>query len=427
MAVLAWLLLAGAAADVVVANEQTERPAYTSADDAQPRTIEEVRRLVAQLGSQDYHAREAASNTLVTLGPAVVPFLEEAAQSPVLEIHTRAERLLAIVVRESFEQEVQAFLADVDGRRGTTLPGWDRARLRLAETDDARRLFAEMYRTEPALFEAYGEDNAKAAAAFGLRVDELHDQQYQRSRTNYRLRNQLQQATSANVMALLFVGADAELELPHPLVARFRTMFVQAWPAPRVQAAPEREYIREWLAEWILHQFAQPQREYESIVLGMQYDVPQVLQLALDVLRQGETHYYSRTYAASCIGKYGQPWHLSLVESLLTDQTSVNQPEHRINNRAVRLETQVRDVALAVLLQRTGQEPREYGFADLDTSVDYIHLLQSVAFESAQKRAGAFAKWNEWRQQRSLFEGEPPHPAIAVEIPDAGAPAPAPQ
>ena len=427
MAVLAWLLLAGVAADAVVANEQTERPAHASADDSQPRTAEEIRRLVAQLGSEDYHAREAASNILVTLGPAVVPFLEEAVQSPVLEIHTRAERLLAIVSRESFEQEIQAFLADVDGRRGTTLPGWDRARRRLAETEDARRLFAEMYRTEPALLEGYGEDNAKAAAAFSLRVDELHDQQYQRSRINYRLRSQLQQSTSANVMALLFVGADADLELPHPLVARFRTMFVQAWPAARVQAAPEREYIRDWLAEWIMHKFTQPHREYEAIVLGMQYDVPQVLQLALDVLRQGESHQYSRLHAASCIGKYGQPWHLPLVESLLTDQTTVGQPEHRINNRPVRFETQVRDVALAVLLQRTGQEPREYGFAELDTSTDYVYLFRSVAFESEQKRAGAFTKWNEWRQQHSLFEGEPPHPFIAVEIPDAGGPAPAPQ
>jgi hypothetical protein len=84
-------------------------------------------------------------------------------------------------------------------------------------------------------------------------------------------------------------------------------------------------------------------------------------------------------------------------------------------------------VALVVLLLRTDQVPKEYGFANLDANAEYVYLFQSVAFENEQERPRGFAKWNDWRQHHTLFEGEPPHPPIVVEVPDARGSAPAPQ
>lgn len=411
-----WLCGTG----LLVADEPPQESPPAATTEAPDAT--EIRHLVEQLGSEDYHARESASAALVEFGPAVVPYLEEAAQSPVLEVHTRAERLLAVVSRQSFEQQLQAFVTDVEGRRGTTLPGWERARRRLGESETARRLFAEMYRAEPALFAAYGDDTLQAQSELSVRIDELHDQQSQQNRMNFRARNQVQQATTANVMALLFVGADPELEVSQQLISRFRTMFEQTWPAPRVNAAAEREYLREWLAGWIIHQFSKPQREYEGIMLGMQYDIPEVLDLAVQVLRRGGGHQYSRMYAALCVGKYGQDWQLPLLESLLNDEAGVQPAQRHVNNRIVQYERRLRDIALAVLLHRTGQDPKAYGITDVNGGVEYEDLFRSVAFEDDEARNRAFAQWNEWRKRNALFDGEPPQPFATTELPtDSGA------
>lgn len=375
---------------------------------------EEIAKLIPLLGSDDYRVREAATQALIDLGPRVTPHVEHAAESSHLEVRTRAERILAIVARQSFEQNIEAFIAGVSGEDGASLPGWDRARPRLGDGQDVRRLYAQMYRAEPSLFAAYGPDDSAAAAAFSMRVEELHDALQGRSRIHYRLRNRLQQANSTNVMALLFVGADRQLELSPNNLAKFRAIFIQSWPPARVQAAAEREFLREWLAAWIVHRFGRNQREYEGIMLGMQYDVPETLDLALEVLGRRGSH-HSLMYAALCVGKYGEDWHLPRLESLLANETVVAEPHHRVNNRMVRYETQLRDMALYVLLSRTGQDPEAYGFDKLNANADYLYLSHSVAFDGQESRQKAFAMWQAWRDQNVLFEGEPPSPLMAVD------------
>lgn len=373
----------------------------------------DMQRLIAELGADDYRTREAATEALIDLGPAAASSVEEAAKSPVLEVRTRAERILSIVSRESFERDIEAFVADVDGRAGTTLPGWERARARLGDTRDARHLYAQMYRAEPALFAAYGpDDDASAATSFNLRVDELHDAHLGRNRIHYRLRDKLQQAISTNMMALLFVGADRDLELSPTSVLKFRSIFMQSWPPARVQAAAERDYLRDWLATWIMHRFSLNQREYEAILLGMRYEVPQTLELALRVLDRRENQ-HSVMYAALCVGKYGEEWHLPRLESLLDNASVVAEPHHRVDNRAVQYKVQLRDMALYVLLSRTGQDPQEYGFLELNPNTEYLYLSQSVAFDGDETRERALAKWHAWRQQNQLIEGEPPSPHVA--------------
>jgi hypothetical protein len=352
--------------------------------------------------------------------------VRQAAESPNLEVNTRAERILAIVSRKSFEETIEAFLADESGQGGATLPGWERSRVRLGDNADARRLFAEMYRAEPVLMTAYGEDaNATASSpsmeataitsSFSIRVDELYDQHTQQNQINYQLRNQLKQTISDNVMALLFVGADQQIDIPRMNVTKFRMLFMQSWPAQRVAAAAERDRLRDWLAEWIVHRFSQPGREHEGITLGMQYDVPRTVELALRVLHRQENEPYVLMYAIPCVGKYGKDWHLTQLETLLSDEMVVHQRQQSVNGKVVQFETQLRDVALIVLLHRTEQAPQEYGFQEINQRADYLSLHHSFAFEDPKKREAAFRKWQAWRESHALFEGEPPRPKTKTE------------
>jgi hypothetical protein len=371
---------------------------------------EVVQELVADLGAKEYSKREAASEELIRRGSAIAPYVRRAAESPNLEVNTRAQRILAIISRQTFEEAIEAFLADEGGQRGATLPGWERARPRLDGAPDPRRLFADMYRAEPALMAAYGENEAAAESSLSLRVDELYDQNTQRNQGNYNFRNQLQNAISVNVMAILFVGADRRLDVATMSATKFKMLFMQSWPAQRIAFATERDQLRDWLGEWIVRRFDQPQREHEGITLGMTYDVPRTVELAKRVLERGESESYVHMYAALCIGKYGQDWHLPLVERLLENETVVQTRQKRVENQMVQFQTQLRDVALLVLVHRTGQSPHDYGFEEIDRHADYLFLPHSVAFERTQFRDAALAKWHGWRGQHALFEGEPPRP-----------------
>jgi hypothetical protein len=383
----------------------------------------EIQALIAQLSSEEYRAREAATEALIALGPQVAPYIDEAVDSPNLEVHTRAERIRAIISRRFFEEEIQAFLADADGSLGADLPGWERARERLRGEPGSRELFAEMYRAEPALFEAYSQDAPAAAAAFTSRVEELHQQHNQQSTINYKARQQQQQAIAMNVAALLFVGADESLDLPPVSANNFKFLFIQSWSPQRVASAPERELLRDWLSAWIAVRFGKPHQEYEGIMLGMDYDIPQTLQLAIRVLRRDEKQAFALMQAALCVGQYGDAWHLPHLEPLLTNVTRVQERHRPVNQRMVLYEIQLRDIALLALVHRTGQDVLEYGFEEIDRHGGFKFLPQTMAFANQDDRQQAIAKWLAWRERHRLFEGEPPGVPFTVELPEtAGIP-----
>jgi hypothetical protein len=370
----------------------------------------EISQLVADLGSDDYSTREAATEELVRRGSIVAPYVRKAAESPNLEVNTRAQRILAIVSRQSFEETIEAFLADNSGQRGATLPGWERARDRLGDSPESRRLFADVYRAEPALMEAYGGDSTAVVSSFSMRVDELADRNTNRNQISYQAQSQAQYAIASNVMALLFVGADRRLDLPPVSIAKFKMLFMQSWPPQRVAAAPERDRLREWLGDLIVHRFNEPQHEGEGITLGMTYDVPRTIELAQRVMQSRNSQPYVFTYAVLCVGKYGQDWQLPLVERFLDDEAVVAQRQRSVNNQMVMYQTQLRDVALLVLVHRTDQAPSDYSFEGIDRHAEFLFQPYAVAFEDVKFRDAAIAKWHAWRRSHALFEGEPPVP-----------------
>ena len=113
------------------------------------------RALVQQLGNPSYHARERAEEELAGQGVAAEAALKEALKDPDFEIRSRARRILKRVRQRAFEARLAAFIADADGSRQLTLPGWERFRDLVGDRRDTRKLFADMTRYEGALLSAY--------------------------------------------------------------------------------------------------------------------------------------------------------------------------------------------------------------------------------------------------------------------------------
>jgi len=65
-----------------------------------------ARRLVRELGDDDWHTREAASKELATLGMAALPRVEAALESDDVEVKKRAESVVA-VVRRNAQKEIR--------------------------------------------------------------------------------------------------------------------------------------------------------------------------------------------------------------------------------------------------------------------------------------------------------------------------------
>jgi hypothetical protein len=76
------------------APRKTVRAALVMIRNVDPKIKDEVRKLIADLGSPEYKQREDAEKRLTELGRLAIPALKDAIKSPDLEIVFRAERIL---------------------------------------------------------------------------------------------------------------------------------------------------------------------------------------------------------------------------------------------------------------------------------------------------------------------------------------------
>jgi hypothetical protein len=127
--------------------------------------------------------------------------------------------------------------------------------------------------------------------------------------------------------------------------------------------------------------------------------------------------------AALAVGNYGDKEHLSLLEPLLTDTNivfngvaanfSIAGVQAQPAARAV-VQTQVRDIALAMTIKLSGQNPAEFGFDSFKTPGDQklaqLQVAQSnrMGFRNEDERTAAFQKWEEWQKgQKQAAKDKP--------------------
>jgi hypothetical protein len=119
------LLTTAVAAQVPVpATRPASRPAAPAA--SQPvADARRVRELVAQLGDQDFHRRDAAAESLARLGSAALPALDAAREEPDPEVAARAAAIAARIRRDAEPRHesraaaaVLAWVTDRGGGRG---------------------------------------------------------------------------------------------------------------------------------------------------------------------------------------------------------------------------------------------------------------------------------------------------------------------
>jgi hypothetical protein len=385
-----------------------------------------LNKLIDQLGDELFAVREEATNQLIRAGIEAKPLLLAALSSSDAEVRFRAKRVLEVVVEGDFQRRLKAFAEDVDGSRKLSMPGWKVFKELVGASRTARALFVEIQQAEPLLLEAYDTDPAVAAQSLAERSKTLQLNANGRiiNRVNRNvLVSGMQVAPSlGSALAMLLVGGDEKVALNGDVADRFRTVLNNNEMYTVLQAGDDRSQMcRKILGRWIRRDVGE-NITLINLQIAMRYNLPDALEPAVNTLKRGNVQKLLRHNALLIVGNYGGKEHLPLVEPLLKDTdviytttnarvavAQVPNPNQVLNTR-VAAETQVRDVALAVTIKLSEQDPKKFGFELLKLG-DQKRLQQEssqsrMGFRSEEDRLAAFKKWDEWRkdQQQAAIE-----------------------
>ena len=381
-----------------------ERPAAPQPDSgaAKPATVDpksatpaDIQKWIRELNDDSYSIRQAAATRLLSAGPPAREALVALAEGPDPETRAAARRLVALIDRTDFNRRLEAFAADTDGKRGITLPGWDKFRKLVGSDPAARALFVDMQRAEGALL-------ASAFGVSGNPSDRLLEERLNRLLTwQVTAGNRTASPPLGSCATMMFLGAVSEVEISERGATSIDILVQRPPINESLTAGGEKDAVRRLVVGWLLHC---PNRSESSIqrrlniVSGL--NLKEALPLAVRIVRRDKEYADAsaslRSEALLLIGQFGGREHVGVVEPLLEDESLCMPRQFVQPGQAATL--QVRDVALLVLLHLTGQKPAEYGYQQAGPPRQQPFPLQFMIAPTDDVRASAAAKWKEWRE-----------------------------
>jgi hypothetical protein len=167
-------------------------------------------------------------------------------------------------------------------------------------------------------------------------------------------------------------------------------------------AGAPQDAVRRLVVGWIVHCPNKSERILASrLQLTSAINLKGGLPLALEVAGNGEEYAAinatTRALAVLVVGQFGTAEHAEKLEPLLEDSRAcmplqVAQPNQPMPN------VQVRDVAMCVMLQLTGQKPADYGYLHARLPPQQFFDIRSLHAANDDVRAAAATKWKAWRE-----------------------------
>ncbi|MBX7075242.1 MAG: hypothetical protein K1X71_19040 [Pirellulales bacterium] len=343
---------------------------------------------IAQLGDDSFAVRQRATRELEQLGRAAKEALLTGLKNQDPEIRARCRRILAVVLDLDLEARLSRFAAATDSAAplDQPLPGWVRFEQQIGGDIRARQLFVEMLRAEAHLFEASEGDPKLLGPLLQARCEQLQQSAFESDARNRKL------VSVGSVAALFFIGSHPEVTTGDSFVSYLHTFSYQ----PTFQAAmlnsDKAESLRKILGSWISRP-AGAINSYQNFMLSLQFGLKEGLSPAMTMLRDGGAQPHMAQYAMLLVGRFaGKKEGLPLIAPFLTDHSLLG--SYSINDQEVR--TELRDVALAVLVHLTEQDHASYGFDHLQKNGQTVFQPVTAGFSDPAKRAAAFQRWNEW-------------------------------
>ncbi len=346
--------------------------------------------LVSRLGSPRFDVRAEASKQILDVGLPAIPALEAAASNPSLEVRRRAERLLVDLGRRLHEQKLTQLKADPERTPDDFLPGLKRFRETVGRDAAATGLFLDMCRAEPDLF--------RMAEAPPREVE----QEYDARSADVQFEINVLQSRSRiadRVAALLFIAAHPDLKESDIAANVVYSLAHQNEFRQSLTNGPQAPFVKKVTGQWIRK--AGGVNAYQKLSLALSLDIPDGIHPAVEMIKRPAAVGGQAQFAVLAVARFGGKEHIPLVEKLLADKTllSTTAPNNKVTYTC-----EMRDVALAALLHLTGQDPKGYGFSQLQRNPQWVFSPNTAGFAKAEDREAAISKWAEWRKA-NLPEG----------------------
>ncbi len=338
-----------------------------------------VEPLIHQLGEDSFQQRQAAMVQLAALGRSVIPALRSAESHPDGEVRARARHVLKIIRENDRDRLIAAFLAGESIDDEEALPGWNTYREIAGAVPESRQLYADMLELEASFLErTFGGDRALVPMLLAQRTAQLHDD----------LRRNRPIAVSS-VASLLLVAARSDIEISNQMGMMslcYRTEFDRA-----IRSGPGQHALKSLLGR-VVARVSDESLFAQRFHFSLHYDLPEGLEPARQVLNERTGIPHVRYYAVLVVAKMGQSEDLVLLERMLDDSGEVVS-QHRVDRRQI--STQVRDIALAALVQRHGEPFENYGLHQVRPDEKLMFQSTSVGFETDAQRDEAIARWRQ--------------------------------
>jgi hypothetical protein len=352
---------------------------------------EKARKLVRQLASGDFRARESASNELVRMGSAVEPILREGFDYPDPEVRFRCRHLLPLALSYDLEKRLQAFLAQKETKELPPPAGWARFKEIVGDDKQTRDLFAQMHRYDAEIMANLENKPAELRDKLAARCTDLMSMQnYNVSRNTGVPADQLS--------FILFACLDPKVKLgPEPQSYLNSALHSMSY-APRTKemvktSPPIRKLLLKYLSDGGSYAAS------NSLYILSNLEMPEVVDFARKILKGPTSDIYGKGMALSVLGRFGGKESVPEILPFLDDKSSIGMTQFGNGNQ---INTQMRDVALATLVQLTGQNLRDYDFAYLKmfggrVAINNFSMSPSLlGFSDDAARDAAQKRWKDW-------------------------------
>lgn len=344
-----------------------------------------VATLVKQLGARTFAARQRAQKAIVAVGVPAKEALQAACHDADWEVRSRARQALAAILEVEFETQLNAFLADETSAAGQRLPGWERFSLAAGDTSAARRLFGDMQRAERALMQA-DDDPEHASRLLEQRAAHFAQQMADAPGA------QQPRISLGSIAAIIFVASNPEVPVADSTGLAIDRLALQTPFFNAMNLRPTAEPLRKLIGALIARPFdADSLVSYCNVDIALHYDLKEIVGPSKQLLVGAAAPASRLRYPILALGKFGSVEHVPIIEPLLKDARPADVPNRRQDSG-----TEVRDVALAVLVHLTGQNLADYGLKHVKSDQTQLFQLDSLGFHDATARESALKKWREW-------------------------------
>lgn len=376
-----------------------------------------ARELVQQLGSEQFAERETAEQSLAAMGRlARASLLEGLNTSPNAEIRSRCEGLLPKATALELKARLEVFLADVDGKYEHELPGWTQFRAKVCNERKlfgfvlsadkvleraARSVFVELISTpaNKAVVMATSASENELNATVIARRQELTGLRPGRIAGGGISTVSRREVGTEDVAALLFAESLAPQTASRvPRQASASLLMRSSGFTSHVLDTDDKGRVYKAIAAAWFDSRTNPLDLYQGMSLAGNMGLKaESLRMAARLLAtQGGISLY-RTNAASVLAASGGKEHIPLLEKAFEDAGVLNPVRAPTpDGEWVSRDLQVRDVALSLAIQFSGQSPVDYGFTDT-SSGGLVGVSYNRFFLPEKQRTAAFNKWKEWR------------------------------